>query len=84
MNWRTCSTALAMALAAATPAGAQTLKLAPVFSDHMVMQRDKPVPVEGHAASGAEVSAQLGDAPASLAGSICQLEKNCSSATRPP
>ncbi|MCW4461982.1 hypothetical protein OK349_09715 [Sphingomonas sp. BT-65] len=53
-----------MALVAATPAGAQTLKLAPVFSDHMVVQRDKPMPVEGHAAPGAEVSAQFGDAPA--------------------
>ncbi|WP_423605603.1 sialate O-acetylesterase [Sphingomonas sp. MS122] len=52
-----------MALVAA-PAGAQTLRLAPVFSDHMVVQRDKPMPVEGHAAPGAEVSAQFGDAPA--------------------
>ncbi|HEY0622610.1 sialate O-acetylesterase [Sphingomonas sp.] len=55
---------MAMMLAAATPAGAQTLRLAPVFSDHMVLQRDRPVPVEGSAAPGAEVSAQLGDSPA--------------------
>lgn len=62
MKRRYCGAALAIVLAAATPAGAQTLRLAPVFSDHMVVQRDKPVPVEGHAAPGAEVSVQLGDA----------------------
>ena len=62
MARRNCGIALALVLTA-TPAGAQTLKLAPVFSDHMVVQRDRPVPVEGSAAPGAEVSAQLGDAP---------------------
>lgn len=64
MTRRNCGTALVLMLTAATPAGAQTLRLAPVFSDHMVVQRDRPVPVEGIAAPGAEVSAQLGDSPA--------------------
>lgn len=60
------STALAVVFAAAltASANAQTLKLAPVFSDHMVVQRDTLVPVEGSAAPGAEVSARLGDSPA--------------------
>lgn len=56
--------ALVFAAALITPAGAQTLTLAPVFSDHMVMQRGQPIPVEGTATPGAEVSAQLGDSPA--------------------
>ena len=64
MTRRIGGPALALVLAAASPAGAQTLRLAPVFSDHMVLQRDRRVPVEGNAAPGAQVSVQLGDMPA--------------------
>lgn len=63
MKGRYCGAALALALAAAAPAGAETLRLAPVFADHMVVQRGAPVPVEGSAAPGAEISARLGDGP---------------------
>ena len=34
-------------------------KLAPVFSDHMVLQREMPVPVWGTAAAGEEVTRQV-------------------------
>lgn len=65
MKGRYSGASLAFVLGlAAAPAGAETLRLAPVFTDQMVVQRDAPVPVEGSAAPGAEVSAQLGDGPA--------------------
>lgn len=56
-----CSPALpllALLLAAvATPAaGAGDLSLASIFSDHMVLQRDKPVPVWGWAEPGDQVT----------------------------
>ncbi len=37
------------------------VKLAAVFSDHMVLQRDKPVPVWGWAESGAKVTVSFAD-----------------------
>jgi sialate O-acetylesterase len=55
---------LAFALLAAGPAEAQSL-LHPMFADHAVLQRDRPVPVYGQAAPGADVSVQLGDATVS-------------------
>ncbi|MGV2341825.1 MAG UNVERIFIED_CONTAM: hypothetical protein LVR18_50295 [Planctomycetaceae bacterium] len=40
-------------------ANASQLKLAAVFSDHMVLQRDMPVRVWGEAPAGAEVTVTL-------------------------
>jgi len=40
----------------APPAPAATLSLGPLFGDHAVLQRDKPVPIWGHAAPGASVT----------------------------
>ena len=48
--------ALVASPALATPA------LAPVWSDHIVVQRGKPIVVEGTATPGAQISAMLGDA----------------------
>lgn len=51
-----------------TTAGAHTddeppatiqLSFAPIYSDHMVLQRDRPIPVTGTAKPGAEVSVEL-------------------------
>lgn len=39
--------------------GKAELTLAPVFSDHMVLQREKPVPVWGNAAPGATVTVEF-------------------------
>jgi sialate O-acetylesterase len=51
---------LALALAAAAPpAKAGALSLAAIFSDHMVLQRDKPVPVWGWAEPGDEVTVEF-------------------------
>ncbi len=47
--------------AAAAHAGTQTL-LAPLFQDHAVLQRGRPIAVWGRAASGAVVSVSLGSA----------------------
>jgi sialate O-acetylesterase len=38
------------------PAASPVLTLAPLFGDHAVLQRDKPVPVWGHAAPGDSVT----------------------------
>ena len=54
----------ALALLAAAPAQAQSL-LHPMFADHAVLQRDRPIPVYGHAAPGADLSVQLGNATVS-------------------
>lgn len=40
---------------------AQELKLPSVFGDHMVLQRDMPVPVWGWGTSGESISVQFGD-----------------------
>ena len=55
--------AAAAALAAALPARAD-VSLPKVFGSHMVLQRDRPIPVWGWAAPGEEVSVRLGDRPA--------------------
>jgi sialate O-acetylesterase len=44
----------------ALAADAATLKLAPLFTDHAVLQRDQPLPVWGRAAPGATVRVQHG------------------------
>lgn len=38
------------------------LRLAPIFTDHMVLQREKPVRIWGRAESGSDITAHLGDA----------------------
>jgi len=47
--------------AVSPPAPAAGVKLAPVFGDHMVIQRDRPIHVRGEAAPGATVDVSLGD-----------------------
>lgn len=49
-------------LLSAAYAAAADLKLAPAFSDHMVLQRDKPIVIWGEAAPNAAVDVTLGDA----------------------
>ena len=46
-------------IAALPPAASQAFSLASPFSDHMVLQRDMPVPVWGTGAPGAEVEVAL-------------------------
>jgi sialate O-acetylesterase len=53
--------ALAFVLLAASPAFADPL-LHPMFADHAVLQRDRPIPVYGAASPGADVIVQLGNA----------------------
>lgn len=48
--------AVVLAFAASAMANAGELALAAIFSDHMVLQRDKPVPVWGWAEPGDEVT----------------------------
>ena len=55
--------AFALALLAASPAGAEPL-LHPMFADHAVLQRDQPIRIYGTAPSGAQVSVHLGSASA--------------------
>ena len=57
---RTPLVAAALVSAAAAPAFAAP-QLAPPWSDHVVIQRDAPIRVEGSAAPGERVSATLGD-----------------------
>jgi sialate O-acetylesterase len=52
------------AVLAAGPAEAASL-LHPMFADHAVLQRDRPIPVYGQAKPGADVNLQLGSASAS-------------------
>ena len=49
----------ALVLAPLTVLHAADLKLASVFTDHMVLQRDKPVPVWGWAKAGGNVSVEF-------------------------
>jgi sialate O-acetylesterase len=44
----------------ASPAAAE-IALAPIWSDHIVVQQDKPIVVEGTAAPGAKIAASLGE-----------------------
>ena len=53
--------AFALGLLAASPAWADPL-LHPMFADHAVLQRDRPIPVYGTAGPGADVTVQLGSA----------------------
>ncbi len=53
------SIALLPLVAAATPARAD-VRLPRIFGDHLVLQRDTPVPVWGWAAPGEEVTVELG------------------------
>jgi sialate O-acetylesterase len=47
-----------------SPAGPGALRFAQVFSDHVVLQRERPLPVWGWAAPGAGVTVSFGDAAA--------------------
>ncbi len=59
--WRRfCVCAAVFPLALATPAWAN-VALPSVFSSHMVLQRDKPLPVWGWADAGEKVSVTIGD-----------------------
>jgi len=46
---------------AAQVQGAASLRLPSVFADHMVLQRDRPIPIWGWAAAGATVSVRIAD-----------------------
>ena len=50
---------LVLAAVAIAPASAGELSLAALFSDHMVLQRDKPVPIWGWAEPGDEVTVEF-------------------------
>ena len=56
--------AVGMCLGLVAEVGAQ-VKLPSIFSDHMVLQRDKPIAVWGWDAPGTEVTVSLGDVKAS-------------------
>jgi len=62
-----CLVSLFAGPAAAQPAAVaeapakSTLQLASVFSDHMVLQRHRPIPVWGNASPGTDVRVTLGD-----------------------
>jgi len=64
----------AVALATLMPAAdAQELKLPSVFGDHMVLQREMPVPVWGWGKAGETVAVSFGDQSKSTeATSICR------------
>ena len=60
---------LALTLAAPTPALAAPVNLpflSPLFSDNMVLQRDRPIVVWGWATTGQAVTAQMGDHQATV------------------
>ena len=57
---RTSLVAAALLFAASSPALA-TPQLAPVWTDHVVIQRDVPIRIDGNAAAGERVSGTLGD-----------------------
>ena len=50
---------LVFAAASGTATGQSSLALGPLFQDHAVVQRDKPVPIWGTAGAGEEVSVAL-------------------------
>ena len=56
---------LGSATAATTHAQEEQLRLASVFGNHMVLQRDQPIPVWGWAAPGEEVTVSIADRTAS-------------------
>ena len=55
--------AFVLALLAASPAGAEPL-LHPMFGDHAVLQRDRPLRLYGRARPGSMVHVRLGEARA--------------------
>lgn len=60
---------MVIGLAWAAVGGAAELRLAAVFSDHMVLQRDKPVPVWGWAVAGERVTVEFaGQSKTAVAG----------------
>lgn len=50
----------ALILASAGSAAAEPLTLHPLFADHMVLQREKPIAVRGNGAAGSSVSVRFG------------------------
>jgi sialate O-acetylesterase len=56
---------LALILASAAAVGRADVRLASIFSDHMMLQRDQPIRVWGHAEPGEAVRVKLGGAEAS-------------------
>ena len=58
------ASSLAIAIALAAPAQAEPT-LGPLFSDHAVLQRDRPISIWGKADPGEAVSVTLGEAKAS-------------------
>ena len=51
-------------VAGTTVSAGGVFAVAGIFSDHMVLQRERPVPVWGEAAPGTKVSVRLGDVAA--------------------
>jgi sialate O-acetylesterase len=63
MKFQTLFLALLLALLMSSPAAAQTL-LHPMFADHAVLQRDRPIRIYGQARPGTEIKIQLGNVSA--------------------
>lgn len=71
----------ALILAAATSSALADLKLAPMFTDHMVLQRDVACPIWGTADAGAKVEISLGEGKQTV--SAVANEKGAFRATLP-
>jgi sialate O-acetylesterase len=56
-----CVAAIAAGVLALSAPASAAVQLPSFFSDHLVLQRDQPIPVWGWAAAGETVSVQLGD-----------------------
>ena len=63
MAWLTISVAVLVGGAFCGPAGGD-VRVPRIFGDHMVLQREMPIPVWGWAAPGEKVSVTLGKGPA--------------------
>jgi sialate O-acetylesterase len=59
MTLKSCSSVLAIALLAAFPSARANVKLPSAFTDHLVLQRELPVPVWGWADPGEKVSVEF-------------------------
>lgn len=64
-SWFAATLAVAGILAAPALAAAMAPALPRVFSDNMVLQRERPIPVWGRAGAGDEITVTLGEASAS-------------------
>ena len=64
--WRMVMAGSAMALAAPTMAQEATPRFAHIFSDHAVLQRDRPIAVWGQGAPSAAVTVRLGQQSATV------------------